>query len=465
LIAVATFAVACSSGKGGGGTGGGGSTTADVTATVDTTVRHQTMVGFGAALVYYTNYLSQRNVANDDIYTVLFSDLGLDVLRVANWYQNQTETGTSTSTPFSDTDIVTVVQNATTALGHAPKVLMSSWSPPAYLKSTGDTKNGGTLVQTGGAFEYAEFGQWWVNALTQYATRGVTPDYISIQNEPDWTATWESNLLDPIEGSNAGYPQALDAVSSAIAASSLASAPKIWAPETTGIAGNNVQNYLAGIDASEIAGIAYHLYNGGDNDDDPAPTSFDTAMAGVAAAAATAGKPTFMTELSPTAPSMFNTAWMIHEALTAGGVSAYLYWDLIWVAPTSGPPAGLVTVESPFAAFTTPKGYTINDLYYAVKHYSKWIDADWIRVDATSSAAAVKVTAFTSPDGNSLTVVLLNTDAAAHGVQVSPGSFSATGIAAYRTSGTDERTAAVVLSPENVISLPAQSIATVTLTH
>jgi glucuronoarabinoxylan endo-1,4-beta-xylanase len=472
-----------SAGTGGGGSGGlgaggsqgqGGAAGAgafDVTATVNTTIRHQTMIGFGAAVAYYTGYLADRNVANDDIYKVLFNDLGLDILRIANWYQNQIETGATANTAFSDAAIAKVVKGATAALGGVPpKIFMSSWSPPSYLKSTGDTKNGGTLAKSGagagGAYQYAQFGQWWVNALNAYATNStnaVKPDYISIQNEPDFTATWESCHLDPVENTtNAGYPQALAAVYNAIAGSGLNPKPQIWGPEPAGIANNKVQSYLTGLNASEIGGIAHHLYNGGAADADPAPDSFNTALTALANVAG--GKPLYMTEYSSGSPSMFNTAWLIHNAVAIEGVAAYIYWELIWIAPTTGVPTALLTLENPNAPFRTAKGYTINDTYYALKHFAKWVDNGWVRVDASSTSSAVKVSAFASPDSKSLTVILLNTAPSPHVVKVAPGPFGFGTSAAYRTSGTTERTAPVALGAGNVITMPAASIATVTLT-
>jgi glucuronoarabinoxylan endo-1,4-beta-xylanase len=439
----------------------------DVTATIDVTIRHQTMVGFGAAIAYYANLLSGRVVAGDDIYQMLFNDLGLDILRIGNWYQNQIETGASATTPFSDSAIVAVVQNATAALGHPPKIIMSSWSPPSYLKSTGDTKNGGTLIRQGGAFAYAQFAQWWVSALAAYATNGVTPDYISIQNEPDFTATWETCRFDAAEGTNAGYGRALDAVSTAMKSAGLASQPQFIAPEISGVGRNRVQNYLAQVSLGEIGVIAHHLYNGGDGGADPAPDSFNTAMIGLSATAATDGKPLFMTEFSPMAPSMLNTAWMIHDAVAVEGLSAYIYWELIWPKPAAGSaPTALVTLEEPTANFTTPKGYTINDVYYALRHYARWVDPGWVRVDASSTAPAVKISAFQSPDAASLTIVLVNTDAAEHVVAlaIAPGTFAFTTAMAFRTSGTSERTTPVDIGAGNVVTLPGQSIATVTLT-
>ena len=75
------------------------------TVTVDPGTKHQTMVGFGGAVAFYAGLLGRR-AADDQAWRVVFSDLGLDVIRLGNWYQNQTATGTTMATPFSDTDAV-----------------------------------------------------------------------------------------------------------------------------------------------------------------------------------------------------------------------------------------------------------------------------------------------------------------------------------------------------------------------
>jgi O-glycosyl hydrolase len=163
---------------------------------------------------------------------------------------------------------------------------------------------------------------------------------------------------------------------------------------------------------------------------------------------------------------MLNTAWLIHDAVAVEGVSAYLYWALIWPPASGGSPTNwLVTVEDPTTgSFTTPNGYQVNDPYYALKHYAKWIDEGWVRVDATSTTAAVKASAFVSPDGRSLTAVIVNTDVLAHAVVVSPAAtFTVASAAGYRSSGTTERTAALALAAGQAVAMPGHSIVTVTL--
>jgi glucuronoarabinoxylan endo-1,4-beta-xylanase len=111
---------------------------------------------------------------------------------------------------------------------------------------------------------------------------------------------------------------------------------------------------------------------------------------------------------------------------------------------------------------TTP--YTVNDLYYALKHFARWTDPGWVRVEATSSLSAVRASAFVSPDGGSLTLVLLNTDSKDHIASVDPGAFGFGTLAIYRSSGDNERATPVAPESDGTITLPSRAIATVTYT-
>jgi glucuronoarabinoxylan endo-1,4-beta-xylanase len=442
----------------------------NVSVAVDTSVTHQTLIGFGAATAFQANLLAGRT---DDIFQVLFVDSGLDILRLGNWYQNQYGQTTDPSTPLGDNNAVQIVEKATAARGGTPpRILMSSWTPPAYLKSNGVTRppfgsganaTAGTLIQTGGAYDYADFGDWWARALQAYAAVGIVPDWISIQNEPDFfTPYWETCVFGATEGATvggvpaAGYGQALEAVTGAIQAAGLASPPVVLGPEPTGFNDDNVQHYLDGLDTAQLGGIAHHMY--GSTSDNPAPDSFEGAMRDVANSGKSEGLPTFMTEYQPNAHTMFDTAWLINNALTVENVSVYLWWELVWSNQT--PETGLVAISG--ASPTAP--YTINDLYYALKHFARWTDPGWVRVDATSSVSAVRTSAFVSPDGGSLTLVLLNTDSKDHLVSVDPGGFAFGTLAVYRTSGDSERATPVSPEGDGSITLPSRAIATVTYT-
>lgn len=80
------------------------------------------------------------------------------------------------------------VANAKRAKRYGAFVFASPWSPPAAWKDNNSTSNGGSLLPS----HYAD----WANFLNDYykymKQQGVTIDAVSIQNEPDWNATYES---------------------------------------------------------------------------------------------------------------------------------------------------------------------------------------------------------------------------------------------------------------------------------
>lgn len=428
----------------------------DVTVTVDVAQRFQTLVGFGASQVYYVDWVT-LHPNEDELYEVLFRDLGLDLLRIGNWYQAR---------DLQDQQIqntIELVQRAEQALGQAPRILMTSWSPPAELKSNGELANGGTLVQRDGGYAYAEFGEWWREAIVAYRGAGVPIDYAGIQNEPDFTAAYESARFSATEGQFAGYGQALAAVRQSL--SSLDSPPALIGPEIIGLNVGNLTSYLAGLDRDDLDLVAHHLYSGGNPN---APDSYNANMAQVAGLAA--GKPILMSEFAPEAqgPQFFETAWLIHNALTVEGVAGYLYWALGWRNREGTQPIdpGLVTLEDPrpdAPPFSTEKGYTINPTYYAVKHFSRWLDPGFQRVGAGSSADGLRASAYISADEQRVTVVLLNTDAQPHTIALATPGFVASNSSAFRTAAAVEQTAALGALPESAVTLPSRSVVTVVL--
>jgi glucuronoarabinoxylan endo-1,4-beta-xylanase len=429
----------------------------DVSVSVNVAQRFQTLVGFGASQVYYVDWIT-LNPNKGEIYDVIFRDLGLDIVRVGNWYQAR---------DMQDPQIqntIELVQRAQQSLERFPEVLMTSWSPPAELKSNGELANGGTLVQRNGGYAYDDFGAWWLESIVSYRAAGVPVTYVGIQNEPDFTAAYDSARFSPGEGQFAGYGQALAAVRQRF--SSLESPPALIGPEVIGLNVANISNYLQNLAAGDLDVVAHHLYSGGDPN---APDSYNGGMAQMGGVAA--GKPIIMSEFAPEAqgPQFFETAWLIHNALSVEGVSGYLYWALGWRNREGNQPVdpGLVTLEDPrpgAPAFSTEKGYTINPAYYAVKHFSKWLDVGHQRVGASSSASGLRASAYISPEDDRVTVVLLNTDAQAHTVSLATPGFAASSSSAFRTAGNIEQTAALgALATENAVTLPSRSVVTIVI--
>ncbi|WP_372946924.1 T9SS type A sorting domain-containing protein [Mariniphaga sp.] len=413
---------------------------------------YQTITGFGASLAFYEGWLpAHPNRA--EIYDVIFKELSLDILRVRNAYG------------YDNNMIGYVKQFASAAqksLGHPIDIMVTSWGPPGYLKSNNDKSNGGTLrysVNDGKVeFDYAGFAQWWNASLDNYNSNGIFPKYISIQNEPDWSAFYESCLMRPSEVVNsndtlAGYNKALDAVYDTV--KQRENSPLFLGPECIGIGYNAVENYVNPLDLSKLHGIAYHLYHGAESgtvEHDPF-TSTNYKKVGNFHPEV----PHFQTEYSR--EGWFTVAGMMFQSLTQGNVTAWLYWDLAWEN------GGLVNLHFPWDRnrWTNSKGYNRTKDFYVFKHYSAFIHPGWKRIGTSGNSEMLKTAAFISLSGDSAAFVAINrsaTDTLKVRFQL-PG-FTMETASAYSTTEDHDFVSSDYLN-DTILVLPPRSINTVDL--
>jgi glucuronoarabinoxylan endo-1,4-beta-xylanase len=404
--------------------------------TIKASENHQRMVGFGASIAWYEGMLTSHP-QKEDIYFNLFDDLGLDILRIRNVYRND---------PNFGADFAEIVSKMRDYAPDSTKILVTSWSPPANLKSNGSTDNGGTLIKENGAYAYGAFAKYWVDAINAYRDIGIDPDYITIQNEVDFTATWESCVFDPTENAtNAGYNRALDSVYYAI--QQLESPPKILGPEVLGIGYSEFQKYGAYFNKAHLDGYAYHLYHGASDNsgDNHNPDLFNTNLSSIANTYK--GKPIFQTEYD--VGDWFTTAWLMHDCIVNGNVSAYLWWELVW--GSGGKP--LIEMGS--------SDYTITKYYWAFRQYSKFISSGWNRVTATDDADSLRISAFINPDGNKLTVVVINIGSQTQSMSFDIQDFSVDNGKVIRTSETESGSAiSNSYDGKSAMDFPTRSITT-----
>jgi O-glycosyl hydrolase len=284
------------------------------TAAVNSTKLFQTIECLGAATAFYDGSLPGHPYAME-IYTNAFAGLNLSMLRLGNWYSYQTPLA-----GFDET-ATEIVSNATRVLGHPVPVYMSSWTPPNFLKSNGQGGNG-TLIYTNvnGVYnyDYSGFGQYWHDSINAYRSNGVSPTWISIQNEPDFNADYGSCLLlstaNQNGNTNACYSNCLDAVY--LSLSNLPSPPKLLAPEVVHYSYGDLQGYAATLNTNHYYGLAHHLYG---DATDPADLSSLTNLV--------PGKRRFMTEYG--LGDMIAQATLLHNELVYEEVSGYNYWSLV----------------------------------------------------------------------------------------------------------------------------------------
>jgi glucuronoarabinoxylan endo-1,4-beta-xylanase len=387
----------------------------------------QTVDGFGASLAYYEGWLN-IHPNKDQIYNTIFGELSLDLLRVRNAFDY-------------DAGMVGRVQEymekAEAIRGRPIPLLTTSWGPPGYLKNTGSRINGGTLRYTAGPegvdFDYEGFAAWWAGAMDEYASHGIYPDYVSIQNEPGFVAeTYESCILRPAEvvtsaDTFAGYNRALEAVYDTLVKRD--HVPKFVGPECVGIGYNNVESYINPLDLNRLHAIGHHLYHGANPSNPYASTDY-----------AKVGDfhpevPHWQTEFSLREVDWMDMAGLIYMSFHDEEATAYFYWDLIWNEPD-----GLVSLENPYfpGNWDYPLGFVTNKKFYVFKQFSAFVEPGWQRVELEIGGSDPKALAFVSPDRDSMACVVINTsETQPLSIRVGIDGYRIDGFSyVYETSGT-----------------------------
>ncbi|MCI6873018.1 glycosyl hydrolase [Hallerella sp.] len=385
--------------------------------TIDPSFTKQKVVGFGAGSVYYQNWITALgNEKQEALYDTAFTGLNLSLLRVGNWLQDTTASLKNDSI---------IIRAGKARLGDKMKVLMSSWSAPAYLKPSGSVNgsdaDGDSLKATlktsnsdkYGSYAYGDFAHWWKVSYQRYAAAGIAPDYISFQNEPDMFATYEETLFAPSETSRrAGYAEALIAIYDSL--STLPNAPTIVGPEPLGIGYNNFQGYMNVLDETKLGGYAYHLYHAGDGHDNSLnnyknPENFRSPMTKIASSYGSDTKPIIMTEFCSMEENgvesyMVGLAHIMQVGFTDGKLNGYIAWELFW-----GEGKGqLIGVCTNGWGNCTADEITISPEYHAMRHYSKFVNPGWKVISTASDETALKTVAFVSEDADSISLVLTN---------------------------------------------------------
>lgn len=428
--------------------------TRTVNAYVNTFEDKQTILGVGGGITWYNTWLTE-SPAKQQVYDLLFKEVGLDLIRIKNFYYDG---------QFSGETDKEIIEAAEKAAGKELPILMSSWSPGKEVKSNGVEAGGGTIKRNDkGEYAYDEYAQYYVDMLKAYRDAGVKIDYFSIQNEPDFRADYDGCELDAEENADhAQYSKAFEAVYEAF--KNVDNPPKLVGPDSMTASYTNIKKFVQPvIDRGDGAlyAIAHHLYAGGNEEN---PDQYKKSM-------------NKLRDNYPDIPKWqteyyrgngVQTAWLMTNVFVEEGAEAYFYWDTVW-----GPDGTLVALENPWEPKSTWKskeGYTVDDKIYAIEHFAQFTDGGYVRVDSSVDPDAndIKLAAFNSPNKDKLTLILTNTKDTDANVKLNLNGYDVTSSHVYRTDyreGGKERMADLgALSADATVSLPAQCIVTVDIT-
>ncbi|MEO3868531.1 glycoside hydrolase [Nonomuraea sp. B12E4] len=258
-----------------------------------------------------------------------------------------------------------------------------AWSAPGYMKDNGDDKNGGTLKP-----EWQRAYAKYLVAYTKfYAREGIKITDLGFTNEPDWTATYASMRFTPEQARD--FAKVLGPIAEGV---------KVACCDSFGWTESKA--YTAAIEADREARRWVKTHTGhtyASPVDGPLPTA----------------RRTWMSEWNPNGTTWnvnwddgsgydgFTIAQAVHDALTLGNVSAYIYW----LGGSRGATRALLQLDD------VARTYSVSKRLWALAAYSRFIRPGAVRLDAAAADPALKVSAFRNPDGSRV-VEVLNTGTA-----------------------------------------------------
>ncbi|MFV3128914.1 glycoside hydrolase family 30 protein [Niveispirillum sp. KHB5.9] len=379
--------------------------------TVDAKERHQTIVGFGAAITDASAHILQKRL-DEPKRTALMQELfghegnglGFSLTRVTigasdfslDHYSLDDAPGGATDPDLAHFSIdrpaaeVFPAVRAALSINRDLRVIASPWSAPAWMKTNGSLIKGQLRDDA-----YPVYARFFARYIKAAAGHGVPTDYLTIQNEPDfepkdypgmrWNAVDRARFY-------------ADHLAPVFKAEGIRSHVLDWdhnwdQPEQplTVFANEKARDL--------VSGVAWHCYNG-------------QVRAQELVRAAYPDKEVFLTECSggewaPDYSASFT--WMMRNLIigsTRHGSRGVVMWNLA-LDERHGPHAGgcdtcrgIVTVHSKTGAVTR------NQEYYAFGHASRFVKPGAVRIGSPAEVGTVDTVAFENKDGSRVLIAL-----------------------------------------------------------
>ncbi len=468
--------------------------------TIDCTVAHQTVHGFGTCLMDWRTSPNVQDLYDDAAFQHNYLDtMGLSVVRLPvapeilftggapmeydsisyqkapwdfergrvlyDWSRDSNNVAHyefgRVDNGFSKVEQISHWARDISAIDSTVKFIGTPWAPPAWMKRkdwttiAGDSlavpSRGGILLPR----YYRHFGKFlveWVRGMK--AVYGVDIYAMSLQNEPLFSQSYNSCTYTRYQDASTPgtYYEAFKEVVQVFEAEGLGHMRWFGAEDMTKFPERSFQYVQAILDDPAtrpyLTAVAAHGYSDGvESVTDP---SDDQKLWGYIEPY---GKEYWMTEtgggewLWPEA--LAGTPSMLHNMLTYGRCALVAFWQIAG-AEVSG--HELMDYDQ-----HTKKSYSF-------MHYSKFIRPEAIRVAAApADSNLLSTSAYYHPVDSTLTVVLLNHDSAQQAVTVTLNDFSGTVFEQYRTNATDDvlKLADVTASASSFsLQIPRESVVT-----
>jgi len=289
--------------------------------------------------------------------------------------------------------ILPLLRAAREERGEALDLMLSPWSPPAFMKTNGDRNHGGKLKE-----EYKEFwAEYICRYIKEYEKKGFLVNRITIQNEPEAVQTWDSCIYTSEEEKEF----LRDYLYKALKKHNLSHIKiNIWDHNKERL----YERAMEVIDRDTVEmidGIAFHWYTG------------DHFEAIALTKEAFPGKELIFTEgcveYSRFDKDQLRNAQMYAHDMIGNinaGMTGFIDWN-IFLDEKGGPNHVNNFCDAPIMIDTNNDNYEIKLSFDYIGHFSRYIQKGAKRIAYTSYTDKLEITAFKNPD-DTIAVVLLN---------------------------------------------------------
>jgi O-Glycosyl hydrolase len=381
----------------------------DLVIRLDTTDVKQEIEGFGASLTGSSAYLIKRmsNVARQKLLEDLFTAKGIDLkylrltigssdFSIGNYTYCDEANISKFAIPEIDKQDLLPVLKEIISLKQDIRLMGSPWSAPAWMKGNKHLY-GGSLS---GAGVYDDFAEYFVKYVKAYQAEGIKIDAITLQNEPMHEINTYPTMKMEWEEQNTIIK---DYLGPKFRSNNINTKIFIWDHNFDGV--DYPINILDDINTRQyVGGSAFHGYGG-------APANLDKLITRYP------NMPIYFTEQSgggwntddPIGNMLYYMKDMLIPTINRGSKN-FLMWNLA-LDKQNGPVTttgggcqdcrGVVTIDG--------DNYTVNEEYYLLGHFSKFIQSGAHRIGYTISGAKpndLEISTFINPDKSKVVVVL-----------------------------------------------------------
>ncbi|MER2598520.1 MAG: glycoside hydrolase family 30 protein [Caldilineales bacterium] len=294
--------------------------------------------------------------------------------------------------------LIPLIRAAQQAAGRPLKLLASPWSPPAWMKTNGQMTGGGKLKP-----EWRHlWAEYYCRYIQAYVAEGIPVWGISVQNEPEAVQAWESCLYTAEEERDF----VRDYLGPALVHHNLdAVRLLIWDHNRDHMVERAATVFNDPEAARYVWGTAFHWYEG-DN--------FCNVQA--------------VHDLFPAKQLLFTEGcqeggphagdWALAERYAHSLINDLNRWTVGWIDwnllldTTGGPNHTGNLCSAPVLADTVTGELHYQSSYYALGHFSRFVQPGARRILCAVSTDALQAAAFCNPDGSIAVVVLNRSDQA-----------------------------------------------------